>query len=66
MTVKLGGAAAPAKGGAVWVWTAVTAGQNIQGLVQAADVTTNGFKINKAIFMGPADASGNTEIAYNV
>ena len=66
MTVKLGGSAAPAKGGAAWLWTAATAAPHTQGLLEAADVTTNGFKMNKVEFMGPADASGNVEISYNV
>lgn len=66
MTVKLGGSVAPAKGGAAWLWTAATAAPHTQGLLEAADVTTNGFKMSKVMFMGPADASGNTEISYNL
>ena len=66
MTVKVGGATAPAKGGPAWLWTAATAGQNIQGLLQATDPTTSGFKMNRVVFQGPADASGNTEISYNI
>lgn len=66
MTVKLGGATAPAKGDVAYLWTAATAAPHTQGLLEAADVTTNGFKMNRVRFMGPADASGNVEISYNL
>jgi hypothetical protein len=66
MTVKLGGSTAAAKGGKAYVWTAASAGAHVLGLVESVDPTTSGFALNKAIFMGPADASGNTEIAYNI
>ena len=66
MTVKLGGASAPQRQSPVWVWTAVSAGANVQGHVVATDPTTSGFKMNRAFFRGPADAAGNTEIGYNI
>jgi hypothetical protein len=66
MTVRLAGAAAPQRNSPVWVWTAATAGANVQGRVVAADPTTSGFKLNRAFFRGPADAAGNTEIGYNI
>jgi hypothetical protein len=66
MTIKLGGSVAAAKGQTAWVWTAANSGAHVQGLLEAADVTTSGFKMNRVVFQGPADASGNTEISYNI
>lgn len=66
MTVRLTGVTAPQRNSAVWVWTAVSAGNNVQGRLTALDPTTSGFKLNKAFFRGPADAQGNTEIGYNL
>jgi len=66
MTIKLGGATAAAKGGVGYLWTAASAAPHVQGQLEAAAVTTNGFVMNRVRFMGPADASGNTEISYNL
>jgi hypothetical protein len=66
MTVQVGGATAPAKGQKGYLWTAATAAPHVQGLLEAVDPTTNGFAMNRVVFQGPADASGNTEISYNI
>lgn len=66
MTVKLGGAVAPTKGDVGYLWTAASSGAHVQGLLEPVDPTTSGFKMNRVRFMGPADASGNTEISYNL
>lgn len=67
MTVKLGGSTAAAKHGPVYVWTAVDSGAHVQGHVEAADPGgSDGFALFRAWFRGPADASGNVEIEYNI
>lgn len=66
MTVKLGGAAAAVKGGAVYVWSSASATTHVQGQVEAADPTTDGFILAGAYFVGPADANGITEIGFNI
>jgi hypothetical protein len=61
-------AASPAvvKGQAVGVWTgAVTTGNPAGGVTGAAPAAGSVVAIN-ATFMGPADANGMTEIAYNL
>lgn len=65
MTVKLNAGTA-AKDGQVYVRVAAAAaGKPIGGIEAAAD-STNTVAITTATFMGPADASGNVEIAYNI
>ncbi|WP_236209020.1 structural cement protein Gp24 [Pseudomonas tohonis] len=65
MTVK-NNAGTPAKDGQVYVRVAAAAaGKPIGGIEAAAD-STNTVAITTATFMGPADASGNVEIAYNI
>lgn len=66
MTVTLGGPTAAFKGAVGNLWTAATGGGHTQGLLEAATVSTNGFVLNRVRFQGPADASGNTEISYNI
>lgn len=68
MTVKLGGSIAPQKGVDVAsVWTAASSGNHVQGLLEVnAAPGTSGFIMNRVRFMGPADASGNVEISYNL
>lgn len=56
----------PAKGVPVYVWKSASAGQHVQGMVEATDPSTDGFAIPNCIFMGPADADGNVEIAFKV
>lgn len=63
--VLLGGTAPAVKDGQVYVRIAAAAtGKPIGGFEAAAD-STNTIAIN-ATFTGPADAQGNTEIAYNL
>lgn len=52
----------PVKGGAVFVWCAVTAGNDIQGGFRAVTSAGNTASIANAFFTGPADANGNAEI----
>ena len=61
-------AGSPVKGGAVYVRIAnPSAGKPLMGIEAVADATaTNQIIVPGAIFMGPADATGNTEIAYNI
>ena len=61
------GTTAAAKGGAVYVRLAgtVPTGGRLGGIEAAAD-STNTILIPNAYFMGAADASGNTEIAFNL
>lgn len=66
MTVKLGGSTAAVKGGAVYVWSSADSGDHVQGQVEAASPSTDGFAISGAYFMGPADDNGNVEIAFNI
>ena len=66
MTVKLYGATPAVKGGAVFVRVAnAGAGETIGG-VEAADDGADAIQLDgNCYFMGPADADGNVEIAYN-
>ena len=66
INVKLNGATASAKEGAVYVRVAAAAaGKPIGGIEAAAD-STNTIVMTGATFTGPADADGNVEIAYNL
>jgi len=66
ITVKLNGATASALDGAVYVRVAAAAtGKPIGGFEAAAD-STNTILLTNAIYTGPADANGNTEIAFNI
>jgi hypothetical protein len=66
MSVSLGGATAAAKNGTVYVRVAAAAaGKPIGGIEAAAD-STNTIVMANAYFTGPADASGNVEIAFNL
>jgi hypothetical protein len=65
MTVRLRGATAAVKGGAVYGWAGATAGGHDRGGVEAA-AGASGILITGAYFMGPADANGITEIAFNL
>jgi hypothetical protein len=57
--------AGPVKGGQVYIWTAASAAPHIQG-----GFTSDGPSANvitaPAYFVGPADSSGNSEIAWNI
>lgn len=69
ITVKLYGATAAVAGGAVYVRIAnAGAGEVVGGFEAAADGgdTIQAGAKNTTYFRGPADASGNVEIAWNV
>jgi hypothetical protein len=60
--VKINPAQAVRRGDPVFVWCAATAGADVQGGFRGAVSAGNTAAIANAFFMGPADASGNTEI----
>ncbi len=66
MTVKLNGATAAAKGGTVFVRILTGTGTVIGGIEAAADSTNTVTLPSNWYFTGPADASGNVEIAVNI
>lgn len=55
-------AGAPTKGGAVFVWCAASAGNDVQGGFTGRASTGNTAAIANAEFTGPADADGIAEI----
>ena len=59
---KLPAGATVTKGGAVYVWFAVTSGNNIQGGLVASLTGGSSALITNAKFNGPADANGNVEV----
>lgn len=66
MTVLLGGTAAATKGGVVYVRVAsASSGKPIGGIEAAADGGNTVIMAN-SYFMGPADADGNVEVAFNI
>lgn len=66
LNVKLNGTTPAAKGGTVYVRLAnASSGKPIGGF-EAADDSTNTDVLPNAYFTGPADSSGNTEIAFNI
>ncbi len=66
MTVFLQGATAAAKGGAVYAYNTTTDTSHIiLGGIEAA-TSTNAILLPNSYFMGPADANGITEIAFNI
>lgn len=66
MTVQLNNVTAAVKGGQVYVRVASGTTQNPIGGIEAGADGGNCVAITGAIFMGPADAAGNTEIRYNI
>ena len=64
MTVKLASGTA-ARGGQVYARVTADTGKNV-GDIEAADDTGKTVAVSGCTFMGPADADGNTEIAYNI
>lgn len=66
--VQLNGGAAVVKGGQVFIWTAASAGQHVQGGFEGAAVGGSGIALplGKYQFNGPADANGIVEISWNV
>ena len=66
ISVLLSGPTAPVKDGPVWVRIQTpSAGKFVGGFEAAAD-GGNTVAVVGARFTGPADASGNTEIAFNI
>jgi hypothetical protein len=64
---KVSGSVAVAKGGAVFVWIAASAGSHVQGGFEAS--TTAGSTIaldSKTTWNGSADANGIAELAFNL
>lgn len=66
MHVLLRGAAAAVKNGPVYIRVATPATGKPIGGIEAASDSTNTVVLPNSYFMGPADAAGNIEIAYNV
>jgi hypothetical protein len=65
--VSLGGVAAAAKGGTVFVRVATpSAGKPLGGFEAASDTTNTVALPSNCYFTGPADAYGVTEIAFNI
>lgn len=64
--VQLRGSAAAALNGQVYVRVAAGTGPQPIGGIEAAADSTNTIAITGAVFMSPADAQGNVEIAYNI
>lgn len=64
ISVLLSGTTPATKGGPVFIWTAAASGSHIVGGWEAASPGGNGIALLNAYFMGPADASGNVEIAF--
>lgn len=65
MTVKLYGATLAAKNGIVYVRVDNEDADHPLGGCEAADDGANTIAVN-AIFSGPADENGNTEISFNI
>ncbi len=66
MAVQLNGGATVAKGGQAYIRVAAAAaGKPIGGIEGAAD-STNTVAPTGLVFMGPADANGIVEVAYNI
>ena len=66
INVKLNGATAAAKNGIVYVRTLTGTGSVIGGIEAAADASNTFALPSSCYFTGPADASGNVEIAFNI
>lgn len=68
MMVQLNNGAVVAKGGQVFIWTAASAGNHVQGGFEGAAVGGSGIALpaGKYQFNGPADANGIVEIAWNI
>jgi hypothetical protein len=65
VTMKLNGAAAAVKGGAVYVWFGATGGGHVLAGIEAA-ANASAWVLAGAYFSGPADAQGNVEIAFRI
>lgn len=66
MTVLMGGGAgAASKGGAIYVWAAANSGSHVQGTFETVFSSGNTITV-PGYYMGPADANGNVEVAFNI
>lgn len=66
MTIKLNGGATVAKGDQVYIRVAnAAAGKPVGGFEGASD-STNTVAPAGLVFTGPADSTGNVEVAYNI
>jgi hypothetical protein len=65
MTVRLYGGVA-VKGAMCNIGVAGATGGNVPGGITATAVTTGGVAMTNCYSMGPADATGMTEVAYNI
>lgn len=65
MTVRLGGATAAAKGGAVYLRVTVS-GDKAVGDIEAAADSAKTVVIPGCVFLGPAEAGGIAEISFNI
>lgn len=63
---NLGGTTAAKKNGAVYVRIAAAASGKPLGGVEAAADSSNTVVLPNSHYMGPADAQGNVEIAFNI
>lgn len=67
MSVLLsGGSIAAYKGAPVYVWAGVTSGTHVIGGWEASSAGASALLVSRSYFMGPADANGVTEIAFNI
>lgn len=65
--VPCNGGDTAAKGGAAFVWTAASAGDNVQGGFEVAADGGNTVQLPyPTTFNGPGDAAGITELAFNI
>jgi len=65
VSAKLNGATAAAKGGGVFAFVNATSAPHQQGGLEAAS-GTGLVALTNAYFQGPADAQGNTEVAFGL
>lgn len=65
INILLSGTQAAVKGGQVYIWIAAPTGSHILGGWEAAPSAGNAILVPSTYFMGPADAGGMTEIAFN-
>lgn len=66
ISTHLYGSTAATKNGAVYVRIASAGAGELVGGFEAADDGSDAFLLSNAYFMGPADADGNVEIAFNI
>lgn len=65
VNIKLNSATAGAKGGSAYLYYGTSTGAHVQGGIEAAG-GGNLVQLTQAFLQGAADASGNTEMAWNL